>query len=122
MIRWPVARGHCAARPPAFAIFVPRGCQLEVDGESFGHPMSLINVETVGYSVPRAIHQLCSSPASSQKFRAFHDASRRSISNDLSCLTAMKVRCQLVLSAPLRADTKRADIRRNGASSDRRRG
>ncbi len=31
--------------------------QLEVDRESFGHPMRLSNVETVDYSV-RAIHQL----------------------------------------------------------------
>src|SRR5258708_31938680 len=31
--------------------------QLKVDGESFGHPMRLSNVETVDYPV-RAIHQL----------------------------------------------------------------
>src|SRR6266852_308810 len=31
--------------------------QLEIDGESFGHPMRLSNVEAVDYSV-RAIHQL----------------------------------------------------------------
>jgi len=43
---------------PAFAMICLREVrQLEVDGESFGHPMSLINVETVDYSV-RAIHQL----------------------------------------------------------------
>jgi hypothetical protein len=42
---------------PAFAMICLREVrQLEVDGESFGHPMSLINVETVDYSV-RAIHQ-----------------------------------------------------------------
>jgi hypothetical protein len=47
---------RCAA--PAFAmICLCEVRQLEVDGESFGHPMRLINVETVDYSV-RSIHQL----------------------------------------------------------------
>jgi hypothetical protein len=47
---------RCAA-PPFAMIRLREVRQLEIDGESFCHPMRLSNVEAVDYSV-RAIHQL----------------------------------------------------------------